>query len=92
MPSFNQIWKPYNHYCYSDKPWHQKSGPRGSAQATKGNSGYDEEKAGKGCAGGQDLALAFPHKFHLAQYCLLGPVWRPRPLVIEAILQNFLDY
>ena len=56
-------------------------------QETKRDSRPDEEATREGCACGQNIPVAVPHKLHPAQHCLLGPVWRPRPLVIVHIGQ-----
>ena len=43
-------------------------------QETKRDSRPDEEAAREGCACGQNIPVAVPHKLHPAQHCLLGPV------------------
>ena len=51
-------------------------------QKTKRDSWPDEEEAGEGGVGGQDIPLAVPHQLHPAQHRVLGPVWWPRSLVM----------
>ena len=55
--------------------------PGCSCKETKRNPWPDEEEKGKSRAGGPNISLALPDKFHFAQYRLLGFIWRSRPLV-----------
>ena len=75
--------KLYNPHFNSDNSWHQKSSTWCAVKKTKGNSRYDEEKKGKGCASWPDFKMAFSNLLYIAQYCLLGTLWRPWSLVIK---------